>query len=374
MKILFCDFSLPYLIKDSQYPIGGWAVELNTWIEGLYSCGVQTGVLTWKGAAKYVGKKTHLALLDTYNPNTGLPILKYFYYYIPTMVQAARNFSPDFLIQSCSGLQTGIMAFIANKIKVPFIFRAASDMDSDHRYAHDLPLYSCIAYKYGIKNAKLILAQNKHQLKNFKTIYNKTNVYILHNPFKPNCDPSILRTRSQKKYIAWLGIFKEAKNLPLLHKVASAIPQITFCIAGMPSKNIDSNTKRALTDLKKLSNVHFVGYIKRKDVLKFLANAVALLATSHYEGFSNSFLESLFSGTPIIAPKRIDPDDIIAQNGLGETTESDSMLPTIISNIWNMDEHKYNKIAKHCQLYVMEHHNPQKKANELISILNRYKP
>ena len=50
MKILFVDFTLPYLLKDSEYPVGGWAVELNTWLKGLSANNIHAGVLSWKGA------------------------------------------------------------------------------------------------------------------------------------------------------------------------------------------------------------------------------------------------------------------------------------------------------------------------------------
>jgi len=45
MKILFIDFTLPYLLKDSSYPVGGWEVELNAWIKWLRVNSHQVGVL-----------------------------------------------------------------------------------------------------------------------------------------------------------------------------------------------------------------------------------------------------------------------------------------------------------------------------------------
>ena len=76
MKILFIDFTLPYLLKDSEYPVGGWAVELRNWLKGLAETKAQVGVLTWKGANKYVDNSFDFDLIETYDPAKGLKILK----------------------------------------------------------------------------------------------------------------------------------------------------------------------------------------------------------------------------------------------------------------------------------------------------------
>ena len=126
MKILFMDFTLPYLINDSGDGVGGWAVELGAWLRGLGEIGHQAGVLTWKGATDYIEKEVNFDLLDTYDPDRGVKVLKYFYYYIPSMLRTARKYNPDIIIQATACLNTGIMAFIASRIGVPFVYRVAN--------------------------------------------------------------------------------------------------------------------------------------------------------------------------------------------------------------------------------------------------------
>jgi len=155
----------------------------------------------------------------------------------------------------------------------------------------------------------------------------------------------------------------------LLLETARQLPNINFKIAGMPSKQIDNETARAVEQLKELVNVKFIGYVSRKDVLEFLAGAVALLSTSHYEGFSNTFLEALFSGTPVLAPLRVDPDHIITRNKLGFTCENDNELSQQIERAWNLTTDDYTSLAYKCRSYVVEHHDPVVKAKELVDIL-----
>jgi len=137
----------------------------------------------------------------------------------------------------------------------------------------------------------------------------------------------------------------------------------------MPLKNLDEETITALSNLKKLKNVNFIGYLKREQVLDFFAKAIGLLATSYYEGFSNTFLEAFVSGTPVVAPLRIDPDHIISRNKLGLTSDSDEDLHKLIIQLNEMEVARYEVLVKRCRSYVLTHHAPEAKAKELIEIL-----
>ena len=101
----------------------------------------------------------------------------------------------------------------------------------------------------------------------------------------------------------------------------------------------------------------------------YLAKATALLSTSHYEGFSNTFLEALYTGTPVIAPRRVDPDLIITRNYLGLTSEDEKELPILIKEITTMDNAEYQELSNRCRQYVIQHHDPKSKAFQLITLL-----
>lgn len=52
-------------------------------------------------------------------------------------------------------------------------------------------------------------------------------------------------------------------------------------------------------------------------VLSFLSKSHLLLNTSYYEGFYNTFLESLSVKTPIVTTQAVDPNNFIQKNNLG---------------------------------------------------------
>lgn len=369
MKILFIDFRLPYILKDADYPSGGYAVEVNNWLNGLSAIGCECGVLVWQGAKSFVNRELSYELIDTYPVDKGIKFLKYAYLYMPSLMRATKEYRPDLIIQGIPDVQTGMMAFIAKRLNIPFCYRVANDIDADDRYKGEIPIYSQFSYRYGLKNSDAILSQNQYQYDQLKKRYPGTPNHIIPNPFVPISSDIQQKSRAERKYVAWLAIFRPQKNLPLLLKIASSLPHIDFQVAGMKPEDVHPETQKALDGLENLDNVHFPGYVKQQDVVDFLSNAVLLLNTSHFEGFSNTFLEAFASGTPLVCSSRVDPGGVIAKNDLGLTCDKDDNFTDIIEKIFSLHENDYMVMSKRCQEYVYEEHDPEKLAHKLLQSL-----
>jgi glycosyltransferase involved in cell wall biosynthesis len=369
MKILFADFDLPYRMRDADHPFGGWSVELGAWLGALKRSGHQAGVLTWRGAGQYVGDQDLCTLLETYDPKTGIRFAKYLYSYIPAMLRAARRFEPDVVVQSCAGVQTGMLAWIARRLGVPFVHRLASDVDADDRYKAKLSPVEQAAFRYGLRNSAAFLCQNGYQSDSLHARYPRASLSVVHNPIElPGNLPPVL-PRGERHYVAWLGVFKKAKDLPLLLELANNHPGVSFRVGGNEGKGIDAATKAAVAQLKTLPNVEMAGYVARTKVYDFLSSASALLSTSSYEGFSNAILEALAAGTPVIARRAVDPDLILTRNTLGLIADDASGLSEMIVRLQSMNPAEYSALAARCRTYVVSHHSGAAKARELIATL-----
>jgi glycosyltransferase involved in cell wall biosynthesis len=64
-----------------------------------------------------------------------------------------------------------------------------------------------------------------------------------------------------------------------------------------------------------------------------LSESYILLNTSHFEGFSNTYLEAFSVGTPVFAMEKADPDSIIKNNRLGYIYKDVDDLVSIFKNI-----------------------------------------
>jgi glycosyltransferase involved in cell wall biosynthesis len=370
MRILFVNFALPYFYGNKEYPIGGGASELDAWLHGLDAIGERGGVLVEKGGAALAREDAPCDLIETYDSSAGIRIAKYFYSYIPALLRAARAYRPDVLLQSSSGVQTGLMAFVANRLHVPFAYRVASDADADKRAANRLRRYEYWAFQYGLGQASVVLCQNEWQRTAFQGRIARQRLPVIHNPFVVAGTGAARLPRDRRKYVAWLGVFKSMKNLALLSEIAGRFADIQFRVAGMlPVSGADQRTVDALATLKSLPNVCLVGYVKRKDVLDFLSGAIALLITSDFEGFSNTYLEAFSVGTPVVTRNQVDPDHIVTNHRLGLATDLADDLGICVKQVCMMDTGAYDALSQHCIDYLRAHHSAPTKAKELIAVL-----
>jgi glycosyltransferase involved in cell wall biosynthesis len=355
-RLLFLDFEIPYLLKDSNYPVGGACVRQYAFAEGLTKSGYAVGILTWKGANKYVGSNFSFELVESYSLNSGIKKLRWFYLRAPLIYRAIKRYKPNFLFQKCAGNNTGLIALLSKLTNTPFIYISTNDIDADGRYKEKLPKYTQILFNWGIKHTSGIICQNYYQYSNFKNKFPSKKITIIHNPYFLDKDLPRLKEKKERSYIAWVGIFQHQKNIPVLYDIVRNTPYLNYKIAGKAGSIIDNETKVALDKLHECKNVEFVGYIKRHNIYSFLSNSLALLNTSYYEGFSNTFIESFLSGTPVIATKDVDPDNIIQKNNLGWIVNNYEEIPEIINKIYKVTD--YSDISRNCKEYVLKNHDP----------------
>lgn len=369
MRILSIDFSIPYLLKDDDHPIGGWAVQLSIWLRALENAGHEAALLTWKGALAHVGSGQQIKLIETYDPAHGVRVAKYFYSYIPKVLAATRAYRPDIIIQGVCGIHTAIMAFVAGQLRIPFVHRVVNDKDVDERCKIGLRSYEWLAYSWARNRTDAFLCQNEYQRGKLAALFPGKPIHVVHNAVVVAEDAAAPLLRAERRYVAWLGVFRYGKNLPLLFRIAQELPAVKFRVAGMPDRIVDQSTLDAVNGLRHLPNVELVGYIRRADVQQFLSEATMLLCTSDFEGFSNVFLEAFAVGTPVTTRRQVDPDSIIVRHTLGASAEDELALCKSVKTFWDMDANEYNALARRCQSYVRANHSPTVKARELIAAL-----
>jgi hypothetical protein len=361
-RFLFLDFELPYFIKDSDTPVGGACVRVNTFSKGLINLGHKVGILTWKGACNFVDEKQEVDLIETYDPKRGIPKIRWIFYRIPVLFIRILNYKADYLFIKSAGGMLGIIALIAFFTRTKLVFMVTNDIDADDRVDYRLNTVNKVLYKLGLFASSSIFCQNDYQYNIFQRKYAKKNVFKVTNPFLPSKEIDKPKRDIDRNYVAWLGIFQPQKDIPSLYIIAKTNPNTMFHIGGKDNGNLNTEDADAIKKLRELTNVKFVGYLKRSEILYFLSNAKVLLNTSHYEGFSNTFLESFYVGTPVVS-LRVDPDGIINKFGLGSVIDF-KQFGVALKSI--EDKNKENLLSKNIQNYVRNNHNHNKLADCLI--------
>lgn len=371
MRILFFDLNLPHLLADDDYPVGGAAVQLRAWLHGLLATGNQAGVLTWHGANAHVHDSSGIDLIEAYDRTGGIRYLRIVTRRIPALVRAVRAYSPDVLCKATADLNTGLIALVAQRTHVPFVYRVANDTDLDGRSANRLPLYARVAFDSALRSAALVLCQTDQQRTNAEAQFGKARVEMLPNPFLvSNSTHDTLLPMAARPYVAWLGFFQPQKNLEGLLAIVRQLPTTQFRVGGLAAPNADSETRMLVRKLEAEPNVELVGHLKRTEVLNFLRRAKFLINTSHYEGFSNSFLESFSVGTPTVIPRHVDPSNIVQRYDLGYIARDTTHLAETLETALTQAPKTYIEKAQRCRDYVVKHHHPEVLANHLVQILH----
>ncbi len=236
--MLFLDLDFPFLLKDTKYPVGGACIRQYALAKGIISLGHKVGILTWKGAKDFIQKKSEFDLVESYTRSEGNQKMKWIYHIYPKLYSAVKFYQPDIVFQKCSGLDTGVLAFISKRLGIPFVYMATNDVDADGRYKNRLRYIDIKLYEYGIKNAERLIVQNNYQKKEFHKKWNGKKIATVHNPFYYEETLPELKSVNNRKYVAWIGMFQYQKNLPALLDIIKKSPDIEFRTASSntPSK------------------------------------------------------------------------------------------------------------------------------------------
>jgi glycosyltransferase involved in cell wall biosynthesis len=141
--------------------------------------------------------------------------------------------------------------------------------------------------------------------------------------------------------------------LELLLEIAEKHRDMQFDVIG--DGNAESEYVRRLRSrAMAVPNVRLHGRVPHADVQEFYRRAVALVCTSHYEGFPNVFLEAWSHGLPVVST--FDPDGLIAERGLGVFAEGITGLIKGIRVMRRSQQH-WNKVSRAALQYYRHNHS-----------------
>jgi glycosyltransferase involved in cell wall biosynthesis len=365
-KFLFFETQTMELLATQGKPSGGAAVQTLVWMEGLHQNGhkiFQAKLENDKRVIREAYRKFDLVPL--YHKNKGMRIVRWASYRLPKIFFAFSRVKPDFVYESIPFWGSYWISIFCKLLGIKHIIRISNDNLLDKRLRNTASSSHQFFLFLGLRLSDFILAQNDYQYNTLKTKYPNKKILKIHNPII--VDRQHLNSKTEPSgYIAWVANFRYQKNLKLLFEIAQTLPNEEFKIAGNPNSKIDAESKEYVEKLKKLPNVTFMGKIEREDILRFLENAKFLLNTSRYEGFSNTFLEAMIVGTPILTTASVNPDGIVSVYNLGMIYENPN---DIAEKVRSLDTRDYREMSKNCNQYIQEYHDHSRLTQKLEEFL-----
>ena len=149
-------------------------------------------------------------------------------------------------------------------------------------------------------------------------LFPKANVTIIHNGVYVNefrSSNKLTKDDYLKKFVGIhcseveylvisMGRLSKKKGFDILIKSFKNIVEInknSYLLIAGPEESEEKALLKLIKTLKLSENVFLIGSLKDQDKIDFFANADVFVLPSHNENFGNVYLESLASGTPIIA-------------------------------------------------------------------------
>lgn len=234
------------------------------------------------------------------------------------MFSLFRSINADVFVHASAGVEVGAYALICRLLRRRFVFVVASSADLCEPYGKVTSPLRWL-YPLGVRYAHAVVCRSVEQQRWLQLNFHREGILIkaAHAERRPNC---IDQPPREREALLWVGRITSLKRPQLFLDVVRRYPN-TPCIMvvmkdnGSPELWFDVRTQAAaLPNLRLHENVAW----HQMDV--FFEQATALVCTSEYEGFPNTFVQAAMAGTPILSYS-VDPDGVLARHQIGMCAE-----------------------------------------------------
>lgn len=316
--------------------------------------GYPTRLVTWDEGQPDGVEVGGIRVLKVCRRDDGVPGLRFFHPRWTSLIRAMRRADADIYYQNCGEYVTGQVALWAGRRRRKFVYSVASDPDCDPRLPVMKTLRERVLYRYGLRHADRVVVQTRRQQTMLRSGFGLDSI-VLPMPcegpeqlaFRPPPPP-----RQGLTGVAWIGRIAEVKRPELLLRVAAALPQLRFEVAGAAAEDTPS-LREFRERAAAVPNVALHGRVSREDMPSFYQRASCLLCTSRYEGFPNTFLEAWSHGLPVVST--VDPDGLIAERGLGAVGHDADALVAALGALLGSPE-RWRAASQNARRYFEENH------------------
>jgi glycosyltransferase involved in cell wall biosynthesis len=254
-------------------------------------------------------------------------------------------------VQRTAGFDTGVVGGFARSHGRRFIVSTSWDGE----LTLDVPLTrrERLSYRLGLRVADRIVVQTEDQKRLApRRLGGKLHVISSFAEVPPGA-------ALEPTAFLWIGRVIDYKNPLAYLSLAEELPAARFQMIVTGAQDRwrglhDQIVARA----RRLPNLDLLDPRPRGELAELYERAVAVVNTSHVEGFPNAFLEGWARGVPALS-LNVDPDGVIRRHGLGEVADGSwERLASAARTMWEQSRSD-DAIAARARRYVALHHSPQ---------------
>lgn len=255
------------------------------------------------------------------------------------------------------------IAFWCRLFHIKLVQFLASDADLNKKFSN-LSISGRINtsfFRWGLGLTKYIVAQNYYQKESAETQFKRKKIIIIPNIWG---EDTITKATENRNIILWVGNTRKLKRPQWVFEIAKSFPNETFIIIG---GNADNDVYKECDELSKKSfNVKFLGGLSFFQTNQWFCKAKALLCTSEYEGFPNTFLQAWANTIPVLST--VNPNNVITKYNLGYVCNNPDDFKVALKCLFK--DKVYIEKQMNINKYFYSMHSLQANYNKLFSMLN----
>jgi len=230
-----------------------------------------------------------VSLYRAYTPNEGATPRSAW-----RLFRAMRRADADVYVYRGHPKKAGVVGLFARILDRKFVYNVSNDSNLSINY-DDMPRQWQWLFRRVLDRNHAVIAQTEHQQHRLRERFDVTAT-VVPNGYPPADDEA----PADREFVLWVGrLDPEQKRPDLFLDCAAACPDIQFRLVGV--KTDEDCYERVRTRSESLANAEFLGPVSPNEIHNLYRDAIALVNTSRYEGFPNTFLEAWRFGTPVVS-------------------------------------------------------------------------
>lgn len=224
----------------------------------------------------------------------------------------------------CSLLDKRLVYVVANDSNVEL-----SRLSRHHGvFEYTLPK---LGYLAAIRRADHVVAQTDHQQAILRDVFGIDSTVIANGYTVPPAGE--VNPARERSHVLWVGSLDTDQKRPgRMLDLADRLPAVSFCMIGWTEDDAYRNT--FIDRVADRPNLTFEGFVPPDEIDQYYNDAIALVNTSEYEGFPNTFLEAWRFGVPVVSLNEV-LDSVLETEGIGIHAGSMDALERAVETLWN---------------------------------------
>jgi glycosyltransferase involved in cell wall biosynthesis len=265
-------------------------------------------------------------------------------------------------IQRSAAFETGVTALFARTRGRRFVFSSSSDGDFTLDSTGTKGPASS-SFRFGVRYADEVVVQTRGQQDLAAGRRARPPVLI-----RSFCVPGEEPPQRREAFL-WIGGVIDYKGPLAYLDLAERVPEAQFWMVGTDRGPQHAELAQEVRSrAAALPNVTLLAGRPRSEVMELYPRAVAVVNTSWWEGFPNTFLEGWARGAPALS-LNVDPDGVLSDRGLGITAGgSAERLADGARELW---AHRAESRQGEARLrdYIAENHAPAVVGREWVDLV-----